>query len=65
MMNDRIKTLEQISGLRVTYRKEIGKSGTVFEFHETDQIIKTIFTYPKAKLFAQGIEYGRKERSSP
>ncbi len=76
---DRIQTLNQLSGLEVTLRKE--KNVNVFEFWQTDvplgssagkritgmhdsecrQIIKTCFTYAKAKVFAEGVRFGRRD----
>jgi hypothetical protein len=55
-MQDRINTLQKLCGLEVTVRKEKGEN--VFEFKHNGQTVKTIFTYDKAKLFAEGIQYG-------
>lgn len=54
-MQDRIDTLQKLCGLEVTIRKE--KNENVFEFMANGECIKTIFTYDKAKLFAEGIQY--------
>lgn len=52
------QTLEFLSGLQVISRKERGIS--VFEFMFNGRMIKTCFTYPKAKLFAEGVDAGKK-----
>ncbi len=57
IMQDRINTLERLSGLTVTHRKE--KSQSVYEFKRGNRTIKTCFTYDKAKMFAEGIDYAR------
>lgn len=54
---DRVATLERLSEFKVTTREERGES--VFEFHYDGKMVKTCFTYPKAKLFAEGIAFGR------
>jgi len=54
---DRIKTLQDISGLDVGHHIDKGQS--VYEFKYNGKVVKTCFTYPKAKLFAQGIQFGR------
>lgn len=60
-LNDRIRTLEDISGMTVLIRKEKGDNVFMFFFGERpSESIKDVFTYPKAKLFADGIELGRK-----
>jgi hypothetical protein len=51
------KTLERISGLAVGHRLE--KNEHLFEFLLQGNTIKSCFTYAKAKLFAEGVEYGR------
>lgn len=59
LLEDRVKTLKDLSGLVVECRKEKGK--TVFEFYTVNKVsVKTCFTYPKAKLFAEGVAYGRR-----
>jgi hypothetical protein len=57
LLQDRIKTLEDISGLVVVARIE--KSQNVFDFFDNGVTVKTVFTYNKAKLFAEGVQYGR------
>jgi hypothetical protein len=54
---DRITHLTGLSGLRVTVRKERGHN--VFEFLRGGECVKTCFTYAKARLFAEGIQWGR------
>jgi len=64
MLEDRIKTLLSIvssvnprkSHINITVRKE--KNVSVFEFYSNKRPIKTCFTYQKAKLFAEGINFG-------
>jgi len=50
-------TLQAICGLVVKLRKEKGQN--VFDFYHNDINIKTCFTYPKAKLFAEGVKCGK------
>lgn len=59
-METRIKYLSFISGLLVKIRHEKGTN--VFDFYLPDGKIqvKTVFTYPKAKVFAEGISIGKK-----
>lgn len=67
-MQDKIDTLEEISQLSVSTYKN--KNITYFVFGEPDKPflssvtnckpLKTICTYPKAKLFAEGIALGRR-----
>lgn len=59
-METRIKYLSFISGLLVKIRHE--KGNNVFDFYLPDGKIqvKTVFTYPKAKVFAEGISIGKK-----
>jgi hypothetical protein len=52
-LQDRVKTLEALSGLRVTVRLE--KSDQVFDFFFGSKTVKTVYTYKKAKLFAEGM----------
>jgi hypothetical protein len=54
-LQDRVETLQSLSGLRVTVREEKGQN--VFEFFHGKESVKTCFTYDKAKLFAEGIEF--------
>jgi hypothetical protein len=56
-MQDRVDTLEKISGLEVRCRKE--KAQNVFEFYSNNKCVKACFTYDKAKLFAEGICFGK------
>jgi hypothetical protein len=60
---DRRKHLEDISGLRVTVRKEKGQN--VFEFYRHTTPVYAAFTYPKAKAFALGVCYGQRITMSP
>lgn len=57
LLQDRIKTLEAISGLTVVARVEKGQN--VFEFYDNGVTVKTAFTYNKAKLYAEGVQFGR------
>lgn len=59
-METRVKYLSFISGLLVKIRHEEGNN--VFDFYLPDGKIqvKTVFTYPKAKVFAEGISIGKK-----
>jgi len=57
ILPDRIKTLQDLSGLPVVAYKEMGV--TCFVFGDPSRPFKTTFTYPKAKLFAEGIALGR------
>ena len=62
-MKDRINTLQQISKLPVSIYTESGTHGmdhNYFVFGETNKPVKTVCTYPKAKLFAEGVALGRK-----
>lgn len=60
-MEDRIQTLQALSGLTVTVRPEKGQN--VYEFWQGGQVVKAYWTYPKAKAFAEGIEFARKSRT--
>jgi len=59
-METQCEYLSFISGLLVKTRHEKGQN--VFDFYLPDGKIqvKTVFTYPKAKLFAEGVSAGRK-----
>lgn len=58
MLNERCLTLHKISGLLVsTYHK---KGINYFVFSDQFKTLKTMCTYPKAKLFAEGVAMGRK-----
>jgi hypothetical protein len=59
----RAEHLAQVSGLRVEVRRE--KNEEVYEFYRGKEPVKTVFTYRKAKVFAQGVEIGRKFTSRP
>lgn len=52
------KYLEGICGLEVIERYHPTKNERIFEFFYAGQMIKSCFTYPKAKLFAEGIQFG-------
>ena len=60
---DRIITLETISGLKVTHRRE--KNMNVFEFWRLGQSVTLCFTYGKARVFAEGVAFGRKITERP
>jgi len=58
VLKDRVRTLSLLSGLEVFQRRENGKN--VFDFYAPEKIaVKSCFTYPKAKLFAEGVWFGR------
>lgn len=54
---ERCKTLAEISGLTVTCSKQT--SGRYFVFKVGSRDVKTVYTYRKAKTFAQGVACGR------
>lgn len=57
--DDMAKTLVLLSSLRVRHRIE--KKENVFDFMNNDgKTVKTVHTYKKAKMFAEGIQLGRK-----
>lgn len=56
----RIATLARISGLSVRGFRD-GKS-RYFMFGPKDRTIKTVYTYRKALVFAEGIAIGRRKR---
>ncbi len=61
---ERCETLAGISGLVVTTRFD--KDQRVFMFarpEEPHRHVKEAYTYPKAKLFAEGVRLGRELRS--
>ncbi len=63
-LGDRVKTLARISGLLVRAWRDPHKNNhNVFEFFRGDHVIKTVYTYPKAKVFAEGVAFGRREGS--
>lgn len=55
--NDRCSHLSHLSGLLVTC--QIVRGGYVFTFGTPEQPVKSVFTYRKAKAFAEGIRIGR------
>ena len=56
----RCDTLAEISGLVVTSRVEKGQRIFTFALPYDSQChVKETFTYPKAKLFAEGVRLGR------
>jgi len=61
-VSERSDYLSNISGLRVTSRLEKGEN--LYEFYNGERCVKTCFTYPKAKLFAEGVQYS-KDNPSP
>lgn len=57
---DRKKTLESLSGMEVRLRDE--KNQTVYEFRRLGikkDVVTAFFSYPKAKAFAEGVNFGR------
>lgn len=60
------KQLTLMSGLHCSVHYSTVKNALCFDFY-TDktksQTIKSVFTYPKAKLFAEGVAMGRKLES--
>lgn len=56
---ERIDFLANISGLYITCRIE--KYEMVYEFRlsQNSETIKTIFTFVKAKVFAEGVAFGK------
>jgi hypothetical protein len=57
-INSQAQYLSNLCGLIVRGRKE--KSENVYDFWVGRHHIKTCWTYPKAKLFAEGIVVGKK-----
>jgi hypothetical protein len=55
--NCQINTLQDLSGLTVLTRKERGYN--VYEFFNLGRSVKTTFSYPKARAFAEGVRFGR------
>jgi hypothetical protein len=53
----RLETLTRISALKVTFFTDSGEAGFIF-WHE-GRTLKTVFTYRKAKIFAEGVAIGR------
>ncbi len=58
-MEDRIQTLERISGLQVSHRTEKGQNVFTFGVGTRNKPAKTVFTYRKARIFAEGVALGR------
>jgi hypothetical protein len=58
---DRLETLTRISGLSVSVYQRGGVN--YFVFGPTNRPLKTVCTYPKAKLFAEGVAAGRSYES--
>ena len=56
-MQDRIDTLERISGLEVRHHNTMGVN--YFMFKESKRVTKTVCTYRKARIFAEGVAIGR------
>ncbi len=67
-MQDRLVTLKRISGLEVTHRLAYTLKGekaygsNIFEFFCNGKLVKTCYTYDKAKLFAEGVAFGKSQR---
>lgn len=57
----RLSTLKLISGLPVSYRTE--KNVSIFVFGYPINLMQ-VFTYRKAKIFAEGVALGRKLENS-
>ena len=57
ILQNQVKTLQTISGLEVRYRRE--KNEHSFEFLHEGRTVKKVFTYKKAKLYAQGVKLGK------
>lgn len=55
--DQRCQHLSEICGLQVNARREKGER--VYSFVSNGTVIKEAFTYPKAKLFAEGVEAGK------
>jgi hypothetical protein len=58
MMQDRVDTLERISGLEVRFYRRLGTN--YFVFGGSKHAIKSVCTYRKAKVFAEGVALGRR-----
>jgi hypothetical protein len=58
LLLDRLVTLKGISGLEVSWYGT--QDARYFVFGPKNQPVKTVCTYPKAKMFAEGVAYGRK-----
>ena len=55
---ERDKYLSSLSGLNVVIRKE--KNRNFYAFVCGDHDVTGFWTYPKAKAFAEGVDYGRR-----
>jgi hypothetical protein len=53
----RTYTLQRISGVPV--RARVGKGAVVYTFGPPNRTLKEVWTYRKAKVFAEGIAIGR------
>ncbi len=53
----RLKTLTRLSNLEVTFFTNSGEAGFIFWYE--GRTLKTVFTYRKAKIFAEGVAIGR------
>lgn len=58
-MQDRVDTLEAITGLPVTCHSARRGAVHYFVFGHESSPIKTVWTYRKAKVFAEGFAAGR------
>jgi hypothetical protein len=58
---DRLETLTRISGLSVSVYQRDGVN--YFVFGPINRPLKTVCTYPKVKLFAEGFAAGRSYES--
>ena len=63
-MNDHLSYLSFLSGLKVTEKTD--SKGRYYEFFKNGRCVKSAYTYPKAKIFAEGVSVGIKlmERNS-
>lgn len=60
MYQDRLNALHKISGLTVRQRKDSLTGELIFEFiSDNNFCLKSVYTYKKAKIFAEGIRIGR------
>jgi hypothetical protein len=66
-MQDRIDQLKAITGLPVCCHTMSRRAGTVnyFVFGHESHPIKTVWTYRKAKIFAEGFAAGRAAAAYP
>lgn len=61
---DRVKTLEEISGLFVSCFRTHEKVNEFTFYGRDNKPIKSCCTYAKAKLFAEGVRFGRQHALS-